>query len=227
MVHYDETAEEIWDQCEGRLDAVVIAAGTGGTITGIGRKLKEKNKNIQIIGVDPNGSILALPQELNKEGIHGYKVEGIGYDFIPKNCESTIADKWIKTNDQESFTYGRRLIKEEGLLVGGSAGSVLWAALQYCKDLPADKRVVVVFVDSVRNYMTKFLNDDWMMENGFMTQNEYDRKNMNKYGSNKIYGDELRISDLNLRQVPVVRTTSKISETLSLFKENSTEFVYY
>ncbi len=227
MVHYDETAEEIWDQCEGRLDAVVIAAGTGGTITGIGRKLKEKNKNIQIIGVDPNGSILALPQELNKEGIHGYKVEGIGYDFIPKNCESSIADRWIKTNDQESFSYSRRLIKEEGLLVGGSAGAVLWAALQYCKDLPADKRVVVVFVDSVRNYMTKFLNDDWMMENGFMNQNEYDRKNLNKYGSNKIYGEELRISDLNLKQIPIARTNSKISEILSLFKENSTEFVLY
>jgi cystathionine beta-synthase len=121
LVHYDETAEEIWAQCEGKVDYVVMTAGTGGTVTGISRKLKEKNPDIQIIGVDPNGSILAYPDTLNKEGIHGYKVEGIGYDFIPKNCDRIgNIDKWVKTNDLEAFKYARRLIKEEGLLVGGN-----------------------------------------------------------------------------------------------------------
>lgn len=225
MVHYDETAEEIWEQCEGRLDAVIITAGTGGTITGIGRKLKEKNKNIQIIGVDPNGSILALPEELNAEGIHGYKVEGVGYDFIPKNCDRTIADKWYKHNDQEAFTYSRRLIKEEGLLVGGSAGACLWAALQHCKNFSADKRVVCIFTDSVRNYMTKFLNDDWMLENGFIKQSEYDLENKNKYGSNNMYGENNFISELGLKQLTAVKITHSVSEVLAILKLNNTEYV--
>ena len=225
MVHFDETAEELWDQCEGKLDVVVITAGTGGTITGIGRKLKEKNKNIQIIGVDPNGSILALPEELNKEGIHGYKVEGVGYDFIPKNCDRTIADKWYKNNDMEAFTYSRRLIREEGLLVGGSAGACLWAALQYCKDLSADKRVVCIFTDSVRNYMTKFLNDDWMLENQFLSQEDYDSKNRNKYGSNKIYGENNLISELGLKHLPEVKTNQTVSQVITTLKNNNTEYV--
>lgn len=99
-----------------------------------------------------------------------YKVEGIGYDFFPKVCDQEIVDIWIKSKDKESFQMSRRIIREEGLLVGGSAGSAMCAAIEVCKDLPADKRVVVLFSDSVRNYMTKFLNNDYMLENGFYDQ---------------------------------------------------------
>jgi cystathionine beta-synthase len=129
LAHYDETGQEIFDQCGGKVDYVVISAGTGGQVTGISRKLKELDPKIQIIGVDPNGSILAQPETLNKEGIHSYKVEGIGYDFIPRVIDRQYVDKWLKTDDQESFDYARRLIKEEGMLVGGSSGCALAAAI--------------------------------------------------------------------------------------------------
>lgn len=167
VAHYDTTAEEIWRQCNGKLDMVVIGAGTGGSLTGIGRKLKEKNKDIQIIGVDPVGSLLALPESLNGE-VTSYHVEGIGYDFIPTVLDQSVADKWYKTQDKESFIMSRRLIREEGLLCGGSCGSAMVAALQAAKSLKEGQRCVVILPDSVRNYMTKFLSDSWMEENGFL-----------------------------------------------------------
>lgn len=217
LAHYDGTAEEIWEQCDGKIDYVIVSAGTGGTLTGIGRKLKEKNPNIQIIGVDPKGSILALPDELNLENLgKSYKVEGTGYDFIPKNCDREIADKWIKTGDKETFYYARRLIKEEGLLVGGSSGSVMYAALQIAKDLPEDKRVVCIFVDSVRNYMTKFLNDDWMIENKFIDQDEID-KDLKAVGGE----DELKKYLNKFTEVTPVKDSTLISEVLKLLNEKT------
>jgi len=172
LVHYDETAEEIYEQCGGHLDMVVICAGTGGTITGIARKLKEKLPKIKVIGVDPNGSILAQPEEINKEGIHSYLVEGIGYDFIPTVLDRSVVDEWVKTDDKESFIMARRLIREEGLMVGGSSGSAMVAALIAAQQLEEGQRCVVVLPDSVRNYMSKFLNDDWMIRNNFMENDE-------------------------------------------------------
>jgi cystathionine beta-synthase len=171
LAHYDGTAEELLYQCDGRIDYLIATAGTGGTITGIARKLKEKLPNVKIIGVDPVGSILALPESLNSE-ISSYKVEGIGYDFIPIVLDRPIIDGWIKSVDQESFDMSRRLIRSEGLLVGGSAGSCMAAAVRYIKEhnIGADKRVVVLLADSVRNYMSKFLNDNWMIDNGFMSE---------------------------------------------------------
>jgi cystathionine beta-synthase len=226
LAHYDETAEEIWAQTEGKLDYIVMTAGTGGTITGISRKLKEKNPNIQVIGVDPVGSILAYPEELNKEGIGSYKVEGIGYDFIPKNCDRTgNIDKWFKSNDTESFKFARRLIKEEGLLVGGSSGAALDAALKVAKSLPEDKRVVVIFTDSVRNYITKFLNDDWMLENGFLSREDYDLKHFQK--DTKFYGEDKKIRELNLTKVDAVFSKTTTREVLALFKSGSTECVKF
>lgn len=167
LAHYDGTAEELLQQCDGKIDVLVASAGTGGTISGIARKLKEKCPNIRIVGVDPVGSILALPESLNGE-ITSYKVEGIGYDFIPTVLDRTLVDDWVKSVDTESFTMSRRLIREEGMLVGGSAGSTMAAAVKVAKTLPKGTRMVVLFADSVRNYMTKFLNDGWMVENGFM-----------------------------------------------------------
>ncbi|EDV21299.1 uncharacterized protein TRIADDRAFT_30632 [Trichoplax adhaerens] len=167
LAHYDTTAEELLYQCDSKIDVLVAGAGTGGTVSGIGRKLKEKIKNVKIIGVDPLGSILAQPKELNVDS-SGYHVEGIGYDFIPTVIDRNVVDQWYKCNDKDSFEYARYLIREEGLLCGGSSGSALSIALQTAKDLNENQTCVVILPDSIRNYMTKFVNDDWMIENGFM-----------------------------------------------------------
>ena len=168
LAHYETTAEEIWEQCEGKLDMVVMTAGTGGTLTGIARRLKELNPAIIVVGVDPHGSILAQPAELNVSDVGTYKVEGIGYDFIPDVLDRSLVDRWIKTSDPESFTMARRLIREEGLLCGGSSGAAMVGALQAARELGPDKRCVVLLADSIRNYMSKHLNDNWMATNGFV-----------------------------------------------------------
>ena len=144
------------------------SAGTGGTITGIARKLKEKNPNIIVVGVDPKGSILAEPEDLNDElRLQGYQVEGIGYDFIPDVLDRSIIDRWVKTGDKESFNTARRLIREEGLLCGGSSGSAMAGALIAAKELKEGQRCVVLLPDSIRNYMSKHLSEDWMWRSGF------------------------------------------------------------
>ncbi|KAI8967495.1 cystathionine-beta Synthase [Mycotypha africana] len=170
VAHYDGTAEEILEQCDGKIDMLVAGAGTGGTITGLAQKLKEKCPNIKIVGVDPVGSILAQPESLNSD-IKPYQVEGIGYDFIPDVLNRELVDTWIKSEDKASFQMSRRLIREEGLLCGGSSGTAMWAACQAAKELKEGQRCVVILPDSVRNYMTKFLNDDWMKERGFLDEN--------------------------------------------------------
>lgn len=156
IAHYDGTAEEILEACGGHVDMFVAGAGTGGTISGVARKLKEKCPDCIIVGVDPHGSILAQPPQLNGP-IGSYKVEGIGYDFIPDVLDRRYVDQWIKSSDKESFTYSRRLIREEGILCGGSSGSAMWAAMQMAKQLKPGQKCVVLLADSVRNYMTKFL----------------------------------------------------------------------
>lgn len=170
--HYYGTAEEIWSQCEGKIDMIVMSVGTGGTISGTARRLKELNPNLIVVGVDPKGSILAQPASLNEDGLGvGYKVEGIGYDFIPDVLDRSLVDQWIKTEDKESYVMARRLIAEEGLLCGGSSGATMTAAVKVAKTLGKDKRCVVLLADSIRNYMTKHLSDEWMEENNF-----YDKK---------------------------------------------------
>jgi len=165
LAHYDVTAEEIIDQCDGRLDMIVCSAGTGGTVAGIGRKIKEKVPNCQVVGVDPEGSILAEPAQLNEtDGSGFYEVEGIGYDFIPTVLDRSVVDKWYKSNDKDSLTMSRKLIREEGLLCGGSCGAAVSTAMLAAKDLKEGQRCVVILPDGLRNYMTKFLSDQWMME---------------------------------------------------------------
>ena len=139
-------------------------AGTGGTLTGIARKLKERNPAVIIVAVDPKGSLLAEPEALNDEKrLESYVVEGIGYDFIPVVLDRSLVDVWVKTEDAESLVMSRRLIREEGFLCGGSAGSAMVAALRAAKSLKRGQRCVVLLADSVRNYMSKFLNDDYMV----------------------------------------------------------------
>jgi cystathionine beta-synthase len=173
LVHYDETAEEILQQLEGNLDYLVMGAGTGGTLMGIGRKFKSRLPHVKIIGVDPEGSILAYPEDLNK-GFKPYKVEGIGGDFIPKNCDrDKVIDQWVKVADKDAFLMARRIMKEEGLLTGGSCGAILTAALQVAKTLDSSQRMLVMFPDGARNYMSKILNEDWLLDNKYISLSEY------------------------------------------------------
>ncbi len=162
-VHYYHTAEEIITDFGHDLHMVVISVGTGGTITGIAKRLKEHNPRIKVIGVDPVGSILGGGDEVKT-----YLVEGIGYDFFPDVLDNSLIDKYIKTKDKESFLMARRLIAEEGLLIGGSAGAAVYAALEAARELRQGENCLVILPDSIRNYMSKFASDEWMVENGFL-----------------------------------------------------------
>tara|TARA_B100000029_G_scaffold474078_1_gene516027 strand:- start:472 stop:1425 length:954 start_codon:yes stop_codon:yes gene_type:complete len=160
--HYEGTAEEIWDEFGSDLDMVVVGVGTGGTITGIAKKLKEMNPNIKIVGADPYGSILGGGDE-----IFPYQVEGIGYDFFPDVLDNSLVDQYIKVDDQNSFVIARKLIKDEGLLCGGSSGTVVWAALQAAQTLSEGQKCLCILADGIRNYLSKFIDDKWMKEKGF------------------------------------------------------------
>ena len=160
--HYDGTAQEILDVFGKDLHMVVMGVGTGGTITGVAKRLKEEIPDIVIVGADPVGSILGGGTK-----VEPYLVEGIGYDFFPDVLDNNLVDEYVKTEDEESFIMARRLIKEEGFLCGGSCGSAMVAALKSAKHLDKDKKCLVVLPDSIRNYMTKFPNDQWMKDQGF------------------------------------------------------------
>jgi cysteine synthase len=158
--HYKFTAQEILDDLDGKVDMVVIGAGTGGTISGVAKRLKEANPSCIVVGADPVGSILA-----GGDYIASYKVEGIGYDFIPDVLDRSMVDVWVKTIDKDSFQLARRLIREEGLLCGGSCGSAMSAVMEAAPKLKKGQNCVVLLADGVRNYMTKFIDDRWMREN--------------------------------------------------------------
>ena len=160
--HYHTTAEEIIADFGQDLHMVVCGVGTGGTITGIAKRLKEYNPNIKIIGADPVGSILGGGDE-----VQPYQVEGIGYDFFPEVLDNDLIDQYIKTNDKESFVMARRLISQEGMLVGGSSGAAMVAALQAAQQLQSGEKCLVILPDSIRNYMSKFADDAWMKAEGF------------------------------------------------------------
>ena len=157
--HYNFTAEEIIKEFNS-LDMLVAGVGTGGTITGIAKRLKEHYKNIKIIGVDPEGSILGGGTE-----IFPYHVEGIGYDFFPDVLDNSLIDEYVKINDSNSFKIARQLIKEEGLLIGGSSGGAIWAAFQSAQKLKPHQNCLVILPDSIRNYLSKFVDDDWINQN--------------------------------------------------------------
>ena len=162
QVHYDTTAAEILEDMDNRVDMVVVSAGTGGTISGVAKRIKEVCPSAKIVGADPIGSILGGGTE-----VHSYKVEGIGYDFIPDVLDRKLVDQWVKTNDKTSFQLALRLIKEEGLLCGGSCGATMMAALHAAKTLKKGQRCVVILSDGIRNYMTKFVDPQWMKNEGF------------------------------------------------------------
>lgn len=216
LAHEYGTGEEIWEQTGGKINYFVAGAGTGGTITGIAKALKNHDPKIKVIGADPKGSILALPESLNS-GITSYQVEGIGYDFIPEVLDREIVDEWVKTEDRESFLLARRLIKEEGILVGGSSGSALAAAIKVAKEqnLTEDDVVVVLLPDSVRSYLTKFIDDDWMKYNGFLDEETLEAQSQKK----KQYKGAT-IADLNLKPVVTVKTSSPVSSAIEILQKN-------
>jgi cystathionine beta-synthase len=169
QAHYDTTGPEIWEQTEGRVTHFVYAAGTGGTITGVGRYLKEKNPKIQIISGDPIGSVLAEMWRTKGEGkVEGvpYKVEGIGQDKIPGTLDMGLIDDFMTVSDKESFAMARRLTREEGLFVGGSSGLIVHVALHVARRIDDPNALIVApLPDTGERYLSKLYNDEWMREN--------------------------------------------------------------
>jgi cystathionine beta-synthase len=173
LTHELTTGPEIWEQTGGRVTDVVIGMGTGGTITGVGRYLKSKNPAIQIVGVDIEGSILTEIWQSGgtiPDGAYPktYKVEGIGEDFLPSATDLSVVDHIVRANDKESFLWARQLVRQEGIFAGGSSGSAVAGAIKYAQRLSADRLVVVIFPDSGSRYLSKFYDNKWMRENGFL-----------------------------------------------------------
>jgi cystathionine beta-synthase len=166
LAHYLTTGPEIFEDSNGKVDVFVASMGTGGTISGVAKYLKEKKKDIIVVGADPEGSILS------GDSPKSYKVEGIGEDFIPKAFNRQLVDEMVRISDKESFNTARRLAREEGLLVGGSSGTAVAAALKFAQRLKKPKYIVVLLPDTGRNYLTKIFSDSWMQENGFWEENE-------------------------------------------------------
>jgi cystathionine beta-synthase len=158
-VHYRTTGPEIWEQTEGRITVFVAGVGTGGTLSGVARYLKERNPDVRIVGADPEGSVLSggTPRP--------WKVEGIGEDFVPRTFNSQLVDEWVRVPDAESFHVARSLARREGILVGGSSGTAVAAALRYAQRLAGEQFVVALCADTGRNYLSKFYDDAWLAEN--------------------------------------------------------------
>jgi cystathionine beta-synthase len=167
QAHYLSTGPEIWEETSGKITCFVASMGTGGTITGTARYLKEKNPKIKIVGVDPEGSIYS------GDMAQPYKVEGIGEDFIPRNADLKMIDEFVRVSDKDSFCTARRVAREEGMLVGGSCGTAIFAALQVAENMTEKDVIVVLLPDGGRGYLTKMYSDDWMRDNGFIPAPEY------------------------------------------------------
>jgi cystathionine beta-synthase len=167
LSHYETTGPEIWSQTGGRISHFVAGMGTCGTITGVGRYLKEQNPGVRIVGADPEGSIFSDPNN-----VHTYAVEGVGEDFYPGNYDPEVVDEVIQVTDREALLMTRRLVAEEGLFVGGSCGLAVVAAVRAAKGLPEDAAVVVLLPDTGRNYVSKVFADDWLLENSEVTPHD-------------------------------------------------------
>jgi cystathionine beta-synthase len=164
--HYETTGPEIWEQTGGRLDAIVVGVGTGGTITGTGRYLKERDPKIQVVGADPEGSLYS------GDTPRPYLIEGIGEDFWPETFDPSVVDRYVRVSDRESFRLARAITRQEGILVGGSSGTALAAALDVAAEMDADATIVVLFPDTGRNYLSKLYSDSWLLQYGLLDRPE-------------------------------------------------------
>ena len=207
-VHYRTTGPELWRQSGGHITHLVVGVGTGGTITGVGRYLREQNPAIQIIGADPVGSIYSG----GEEGVKPYLVEGVGEDFWPETYDPSIVDRYVTVSDQDSFIWTRRLAETEGILAGGSCGLALYAAYQVAREVDdPDALVAVIFPDGGRSYLSKIFNDAWMRQYGFLGREE-----------ELTVGDVLRRKHAS-EEIPPLLTVdahAKVREAVSLLHEH-------
>ena len=212
QTHVMTTGPEIWEQTDGKVTDVIIGIGTGGTITGVGLYLKSKNPNITIVGVDIEGSILTEIWQNNgiiPDGAYPktYKVEGIGEDFLPSTMDIRVVDAIERAGDRESFLWARQLVRQEGIFAGGSSGSAIAGAIKYCRKLSGDRLAVVILPDSGSRYLSKFYDDKWMREFGFLTM-EFGEMSLgdllvakqNKTLYTATLGDSIRKVELIMRQ---------------------------
>ncbi len=163
QAHYETTGPELWEQTGGEIDAIVFSVGTGGTISGTARYLRELKPDLLVVGADPEGSIFSQP-----DNVHPYLVEGIGEDFWPTTFDPELLDEYVMVSDGDSFRTARRLAREEGLLVGGSGGTAVWAMLQVARRFGPEATLVTLIPDSGRGYLSKLYDDNWLMEHGFL-----------------------------------------------------------
>jgi cystathionine beta-synthase len=207
--HERTTGPEIWDQTDGRVTHLVASVGTGGTVSGAARVLKERNAGIVVVGADPEGSVLS------GDTVRPYLQEGIGEDFVPGTYDPTVVDRWVRVSDRDAFAMARRVTREEGILAGESTGTAMVAARAVVRDLVAESRhdavVVVILPDGGRNYLSKLYNDEWMRSAGLMdTPGSVVR--IAQLLGDRHHGDE--IPDL-----VVVRTTQQVGEAIALLQE--------
>jgi len=230
QAHYATTGPEIWQQTAGRITHFVAGMGTGGTITGVGRFLKEKNDKVQIIGVDPIGSIL---YELHNSGqttkADSYKVEGIGEDFLPGTTDLSVIDTIVQVNDRESFLMARRLVREEGIFGGGSCGSAISGALKYFREHPLSEEdiAVIILPDSGSRYLSKVFDDDWLRENGFLERSwveilagdiqaaKGDGQVYTAKSTDRVQDVIARLKEYNVSQLPVVDASGQLKGIVS------------
>jgi cystathionine beta-synthase len=210
QAHYLTTGPEIWEQTGGTVSVLVAGVGTGGTITGAGRYLKERNKGIRVVGADPEGSILAGKFRGAKTSAMPYKVEGIGEDFVPGTLDFSVVDEFVTVSDKDAFLMARRLAREEGILAGGSSGEAVWAALKVAEGLEKSDKVVVILPDTGRSYINKLYDDDWMAEHGYI-ESKGDRLSVDEV---------LRSKPASLRRVIAVSPRDSLSRTLATMKRH-------
>jgi cystathionine beta-synthase len=233
IAHYEQTAPEIWEQTDGKVTHFVVGVGTGGTISGVSKYLKEKNPNVKVWGIDTYGSVFKKYHEtgiFDENEIYSYITEGIGEDILPKNVDFSLIDGFTKVTDKDAAVYTRRLAMEEGIFVGNSAGAAIKGVLQLKEHFKPEDVVVVLFHDSGSRYVGKMFNDDWMRERGFLDQEITKASDLIKNHSDKplvvVRTEELvshaieRLKKFNISQIPVIDSSGFVGsvDESDLFK---------